>query len=321
MFTSNQILISQLNKTQLSELLKFRKEINTKYSFFITKLNSIEELKKQLNSYEKNNIELHLVRNKQNESIALIEIRKGKDWDNSDELQFKITSILDHESYELNQFLIEFIKNRQSEIEKVLIIYNDEFAEITKAFSGVTKINSNKYLLTKEDLDLEKCNHWIKEASTVNPDLSICCYNGVPDEKLQEYCDLFNETMEDMPDCDEKGFVPYIADPEILRVKDWTRSIGHYWFAIFTASQEMIAKTNVSLVDPLSYQFMVGVKSKYRKRKIGKWLYGLMYKKLSNLEKFHSIHVDHHPLNKAAINLSLGVGYVFCYNEKKIKLI
>jgi ribosomal protein S18 acetylase RimI-like enzyme len=161
----------------------------------------------------------------------------------------------------------------------------------------------------------------IKEYGARNSNLSIRYTDFIYEEYIQQYCDLFMETMEDMTDVQEEGYVPYVITPEKQRgINDSfkKRNITHNCYMIFNSNNEMVAKSNVSVnnKDPrFPYQFMIGVKRAYRGRSLGKWLYASMYKRLYENVDFERVLVCHHPENKPAINVSQWVGYRFNYLE------
>ncbi len=321
MYISQLLQVKSLHIKRLYELYQLQNRIDRKYKFFISPKENINQFTDYLTKIEKNHDKLYIIKDSNEINIAFIKLLNDIDWAGDKELQIEVTTIFEGENTEFNLFLTEFIKDiKEDKKTVVLITYNDEFNIVANNFYGRVKFNSNKYFLNRENMDTNRYQDWINDGVKTNPDLSIRCYNGVPDEKLEEYCDLFNETMKDMPDNKEEGFVEYVAKPSVLKVNDWTRVIGHYWFAVYNKNEEMIAKTNVSVMNPLSYQFMIGIKREYRGRKIGKWLYGSMYRKIEQMSNFNNIYVDHHPLNCSAIKISLDTGYKFRYNRKKMIL-
>jgi glutathione peroxidase-family protein len=104
-----------------------------------------------------------------------------------------------------------------------------------------------------------------------------------------------------MPDTREDGYVEYIVTPEKQRqINDSNkkRNITHHCYMIFNSSNEMIAKSNVSVNNNnprFPYQFMIGFKRSYRGRSLRKWLYASMYKRLFEGVAFEKVIVCHHP--------------------------
>jgi ribosomal protein S18 acetylase RimI-like enzyme len=205
--------------------------------------------------------------------------------------------------------------------ELAIVTYNNELEYLIKKYTSKVNLRGNYYTLKKEDIDMDMLNESIKKYDVENNDLFIKYTDIISDEYIEQYCDLFMETMEDMTDTSEDGYIGYIITPEKQRhINDSNkkRNITHNCYMIFNSSNEMIAKSNLSVNnnDPrFPYQFMIGVKRSYRGRNLGKWLYASMYKRLFENAAFERALVCHHPENKPAINISEWIGYKFNYLE------
>lgn len=253
---------------------------------------------------------------------GMLNCTKSADWSGKE--QYRLTISLSDATFDeatlnsINQ-LIEDKLDQHGEL--AVVTYNNELEELIEKHSGKVALRGNYYTLKKEDINIDMLNKSIKEYETKNSSLSIKYTDIISDEYIKQYCDLFIETMADMTDVSEDGYVEYVITPEKqIQINDSNRkrNITHNCYMVFNSSNEMIAKSNVSVNnnDPrFPYQFMIGVKKSYRGRNLGKWLYASMYKRLFENIAFEKALVCHHPQNKAAINISTWIGYKFNYLE------
>lgn len=227
--------------------------------------------------------------------------------------------VIDKAIIESINYLIQNLLDEYGEL--ALVTYNNELDALVKKYTGKVSSRANNYTLKKEDIDINMLNNAILKYEAENGDLTIKYTDIISEEYIEQYCDLFTETMEDMTDTAEDGYVQYIITPEKQRqINDSfkKRNMTHNCYMIFNSNNEMVAKSNVSVNnnDPrFPYQFMIGVKRPYRGRSLGKWLYASMYKRLFENVIFEKVLVCHHPENKHAINISEWIGYKFNYLE------
>ncbi|GCD08854.1 GNAT family N-acetyltransferase [Clostridium tagluense] len=253
---------------------------------------------------------------------GILNYTKSADWSGKEQYKLSISfsdSIIDEAMLKSINQLIEDKLDQHGEL--AVVTYNNELERLIERYTSKVSLRGNYYTLKKEDIDIDMLNKSIKEYETKNHDLSIKYTDIISEEYIKQYCDLFMETMADMTDSKEDGYVEYIITPEKQRqINDSfkKRNITHNCYMIFNSSNEMIAKSNVSVNnnDPrFPYQFMIGVKRSYRGRNLGKLLYASMYKGLFENVAFDRVLVSHHPENKPAINISKWVGYKFNYLE------
>lgn len=247
---------------------------------------------------------------------------KSADWNGKEQYKLNISlgdSIIDEPMLNSINQLIQDKLNQHGEF--AVVTYNNELEKLIEKYTSKVNLRCNYYTLKKEDINIDLLNKYIKECKTKNDDLSIKYTDIISDEYINQFCDLFTETMADMPDTKEDGYVQFIITPEKQRqINDSNkkRNITHNCYMIFNSSNEMIAKSNVSVNNSdtrFPYQFMIGVKRSYRCRNLGKWLYASMYKRLFENVAFEKVFVCHHPENKSAINVSKWIGYKFNYLE------
>lgn len=247
---------------------------------------------------------------------------KSSDWNGKE--QYKLNISLSNSAIDeaMIKCINQLVQDKLAEHgELAVVTYNNELEDLIKKYTNKVNLKANCYTLKKEDIDIDMLNKSIKEYETKNHDLTIKYTDIISEEYMKQYCNLFMETMEDMTDVREEGYIQYIVTPEKQRqINDSNkkRNITHNCYMIFNSSNEMVAKSNVSVNnnDPrFPYQFMIGVKRSYRGRNLGKWLYASMYKRLFENVAFDRVLVCHHPENIPAINVSEWIGYKFNYLE------
>ncbi|MCB2291777.1 GNAT family N-acetyltransferase [Clostridium sp. CS001] len=253
---------------------------------------------------------------------GILNFTKSADWSGKEQYRLSISlSDTNFDEAILNSINRLIADKLDQHGELAVVTYNNELEELIEKHSGKVSLRGNYYTLKKEDINIDMLNKSIKEYETKNSGLSIKYTDIISEEYIKQYCDLYTETMADMTDVSEDGYVEYVITPEKqIQINDSNRNrnITHNCYMIFNSNNEMIAKSNVSVNnnDPrFPYQFMIGVKKSYRGRNLGKWLYASMYKRLFENINFDRSLVCHHPQNKPAINISTWVGYKFNYLE------
>ncbi|MBI6872204.1 GNAT family N-acetyltransferase [Clostridium aciditolerans] len=289
-------------------LLGLFKDINSYKDLFLSTFNEIDN-------------ELFVLK-KDSLICGILNCIKSADWSGKEQYKLSVSlcdSIIDESMLKSIDELVQEKLNRHGEL--AVVTYNNELEKLVKKHTSKVNLKANYYTLKKEDIDIDLINKSIKEFEARNADLSIKYTNIISDEHIQQYCDLFMETMEDMTDVNEDGYVPFVITPEKQRQinsSNKENNITHHCYMIFNSNNEMIAKSNVRVSNNnprFPYQFMIGVKRQYRGRSLGKWLYASMYKRLFESVDFEKVLVCHHPENKPAINISEWIGYKFNYLE------
>lgn len=207
-----------------------------------------------------------------------------------------------------------------------LIHYNNELEALSARYDGQKCLHADYLTLDYGVVDPFTLEAACKDYASHNPDLTITYHSGITEDTIEEYCSLFMETQEDMPDTNEPAFIRYPLTVEKQRQNiESNRKSGivHHGFMIRNGEGDLVGMTNVrtSDIDPrFPYQFMIGVKRAYRGRHLGKWMYGEMYRHLKATNPFEKVLVCHHPDNRSAITLSEWVGYEHAYLESLVVL-
>lgn len=321
MYKINKIDPNNLTANEIHTLYSINQNIARKYNF-LDHFDTIDIYKDlSLSTFTGIDNELFILE-KNSLICGILNCIKSADWNGKEQYKLTITlcdSIIDEPMLNSINQLIQDKLNQHSEL--ALVTYNNELEGLIGKYVHRVSSKVNYYTLKKENINIDLLSKSIKEFEAKNTDLSIKYTDIISDEYIKQYCDLFTETMEDMTDVKEDGYVEYIITPEKQRQineSNKKRNITHNCYMIFNSNNEMIAKSNVSVNnnDPrFPYQFMIGVKRSYRGRSLGKWLYASMYRRLYENVDFEKVLVCHHPENHSAINISEWIGYKFNYLE------
>lgn len=310
-----------LSTNEIGNLYLINRNLIRKYNF-LDRFKNIDDYKASFLSTSIGIDNELFVLKKDSLVCGILTFTKSADWSGKEQYKLNIplcSSTIDEPMLSSISQLIQDKLYKHSEL--ALVTYNDELEELINKYDNRVNLKANYYTLKKEDIDMDLLDKSIKEYEIENKELFIKFTDIISENYINQYCDLFMETMEDMTDVKESGYVKYIITPEKQRLindSNKKRNITHYCYMIFNSNNEMIAKSNVSINNNdcrFPYQFMIGVKRPYRGRNLGKWLYASMYKKLLETVDFESVLVCHHPENKPAIDISKWIGYKFNYLE------
>lgn len=320
MYSITLLKAEELLKTELDQLFEIHEIISKKYNF-TNRFNTHDKFSEYIDKFKVETSHLYTIKENQ-WVIGFISIIKGNAWDGSELHAVKITYTKIVIEKELEDHIYKFINSLLYKYKKLdLILYNGELESLAKKYEGKIKFLCNYYSLTKNDINLDLLEETIKTLDSKNKNLSLRFFNGVPDEHIKEWCDIFNETSKDMPDEKEAAFIPYIATIDgQLKSKETMSSnnVSHYCYMVFNEQNEAIAESNVRIDNNdlrFPYQFMIGVKREFRGLGLGKWMYASMYKRLYEEIDFEKAEVVHHVSNHHAIRISEFIGYQFMFSE------
>ena len=312
--------IENLTDEQAKNLYLLECELIEKYRFLDQYRNTDEYKNAFLSTFLAHENELFVIENN-SKLCGMLTVFKSADWGGNehDKLMVRLceTVVID----EMIAPLRRFIDEKLAKFNQIAMVsYNQELDGLLAGYSSKVMYQSRAYMLAKEKIDLNLLNETIEKCQGQNDDLSMVYTDRITEKYMAQYCHLFTQLHEDLPDVQEAGFVQYVLTPEKQRQlnENWAKvNQAHHCYMIFDGD-EMIAKTNVSVNnnDPrFPSQFFICAKPQYRGRSLGKWMYAAMYKKLLEEVDFEKIKVHHHPTNKHAIAISEWMGYAFAYLE------
>ncbi|WP_017415264.1 GNAT family N-acetyltransferase [Clostridium tunisiense] len=326
MYKIYEINPNNLTENEIKNLYSINVALENKYNF-LHRLNNVDDYKNLfLSSFTNIDTQLLLIE-KDSKACGILTLIKTFDWNGNEQhkLTISLCDIVTDET--LVSFIGEVIKNKLDKYNELSVVtYNNELQQTIEKHTYKVALRGNYYTLNKSDIDISSLSKYIAEQEIKNSDLSIRFTDIISENLIEEYCNLFMETMEDMTDVKEDGYVQYVITPEKQRQineSNKKRNLSHFCYMIFNSNNELVAKSNVSVNNNDSrfpYQFMIGVKRPYRGRNLGKWLYASMYKKLFETVNFEKALVCHHPDNIPAINVSKWIGYKFNYLETTYNL-
>jgi len=320
-YTISKVDVGNLTEEDVKQLYFVNGLIAKKYSFLELYRSADEYKNLFLPAFKEENSELFVI--KSNSSICgVVSFVKSSDWNGNEQYKLTIQLCDLTVSKELEYCLKLFVDEKLLQYSNFAIIsYNNELEDMIKQFTHKVSLRANIYTLKKEDINIELLNESINKYQSKNSDLYMKYTDIISEEYIEQYCNLFTETMKDMTDETEDGYERFIITPEIQRQRNESRikrGLDHHCYMVFNKSDEMIAKTNMSVnrADTrFPYQFMVGVDRRYRGRSLGKWLYAAMYKNLFDNMDFEKAYVAHHPANGHIIGISEWIGYKLNYLE------
>ncbi len=326
MYKIYEINPNNLTESEIKNLYSFNEALENKYNF-LHRLNTVDDYKNLfLSSFANIDNQLLLI---EKDSIAcgILTLTKTFDWNGNEhhKLTISLCDLVIDET--LVSFIGEVIKNKLNKYNELSVVtYNNELHQTIEKYTHKVALRGNYYTLNKSEIDVSMLSKYIAEQEIKNSDLSIRFTDIISEDLIEDYCNLFMETMEDMTDVKEDGYVQFIITPEKQRQineSNKKRNLSHFCYMIFNSNNDLVAKSNVSVnnsVPRFPYQFMIGVKRPYRGRNLGKWLYASMYKRLFETINFEKALVCHHPDNAPAINVSKWIGYKFNYLETTYNL-
>ena len=315
------IEVSTLSTDELQNLYIANCRVVEKYGFLKRHRDADEYKNSFLTTFIESDNELYVVKDG-SQIFGILSLIKSADWSGKE--QYKLTIHLCESviTKPVAEGLRQFIHEKSVQYSYFAIIaYNDEPDVLLEKFSCKVQYRGEAYILDKRNIDADLPDKTVAKLSAKNNDLRIVYTDAITEEYIEQYCNLFTELHEEMPDVAEEAFVQYIINPEKQRQMNEAnakKNITHHCYMIFNEDNEMIAMTNVSVNnnDPrFPYQFFICVREQYRSRGLGKWLYAAMYKKILENVDFEKMLVHHHPTNMHAANISKWIGYKFSYLE------
>ncbi len=149
-------------------------------------------------------------------------------------------------------------------------------------FGGKIALTEEESRLKLEEVDWEMLNEWVDEGTRRAEGVTIERFEDIPEKDINDYCQLFTETLNQVP----KGELEWEAKetPETRRMREKrNKLINRIWTTLITRETDgTISGLTETVYQPdqatLLFQWLTSVKKEYRGRGLGKWLKAEMLK-------------------------------------------
>ena len=178
------------------------------------------------------------------------------------------------------EYLLDFAKKHNSMLAQTRSSEEDGFKFLKKIGANLARSEKEARLQMK-DVDWDMIKRWVSEAKLLNPNTKIVRFTRVPDEIIDQYSKVCTETFNQMP-MDNLEQNAMIITPEFLRNNEKEfNELGSTINSLITVEQDnQISAMTEMVYNPekktMISQHLTGVRNKYRGRKLGKWIKGLM---------------------------------------------
>lgn len=194
------------------------------------------------------------------------------------------------------------------------IASDERTSHLAKAWNAALLNRLDEFVLWRSRANHGIIAEWLNDIPARHPGLRIECFDGLPSEHMDEFTELLNEMLSDMPREREQEPPPR-ADVESLKAHDeWRRAndLPSYKFILFSEQNQPIAYTSAEVrrSDPRRiHQLSTIVTKRYRGRGLARWLKAAMFNWLG--EEFpenEAIVTEMRAVNKPiqAINSKMG---------------
>jgi GNAT superfamily N-acetyltransferase len=154
-----------------------------------------------------------------------------------------------------------------------------------KKFGGTEAIKGSENRLQMKEVDWLLMQEWIDEGPRRANDVILEQFTDVPESDIDEYCEIYTETMNQQPFGELEGRVKETPDSRRLS-EERLRKRGGKWTTLISKEKNgtISGLTEVFYYPDkptMLYQNLTGVKEEYRGRGLGKWLKASMIKWIS----------------------------------------
>jgi len=156
---------------------------------------------------------------------------------------------------------------------------NEAGRALVRRIGGKEALEMQDNRLSLDSVDWNMVNSWVEEGPKRSPGTRIVFFNSIPDEILEQYCDVYTEVANQAPR-DELRVGDQVVTPESwkTRMEKYAEG-GMKYLAALTIERngDISGLTDVAWVPsvpPILWQSLTGVQERYRGRGLGKWLKG-----------------------------------------------
>jgi len=144
----------------------------------------------------------------------------------------------------------------------------------------------NEYVLHREEADLDLIRSWATDFPHRYPDLRLQFFPETPLDRAEEFAELLQTCLRDMPEEGESGISIRVDVADLRRQARWRRENDEpsYKYILFNKLDEMIGLTicSINLRNPIDInQDMTGLRRDYRGKGLAKWLKAAMFFKIA----------------------------------------
>jgi len=158
-------------------------------------------------------------------------------------------------------------------------ILNEAGRILVRKIGGKEALEMRENRLSLNNVDWNMVNSWVEEGPKRSPGTRIEFFNYIPDEILEQYCDVYTEVANQAPR-DELRVGDQVVTPESwkTRMEKYAEG-GMKYLAALTIERngDISGLTDVAWVPsvpPILWISLTGVQERYRGRGLGKWLKG-----------------------------------------------
>ncbi|MHA2304737.1 MAG: GNAT family N-acetyltransferase [Candidatus Hodarchaeales archaeon] len=175
--------------------------------------------------------------------------------------------------------LLTTLINKMRKLNKTLLqggSHTESGLSFCRKYNGTFALREEESRLKAEDIDWEMLEEWRKQAIKRAKGVKIERFTSVPEEDIEEYCQLYTETLNQVP----KGELEWeeLITPETRRNQEERRTkLKATWSTIISKEENgVISGLTETLYLPdqptLLFQLLTSVKKEYRGRGLGKLL-------------------------------------------------
>ncbi len=200
--------------------------------------------------------------------------------------------------------------------------------DLFEQLNGKIVLENTLIKLFLADLDWELMKEWREQGMLLQSEgVSIESFEVVPEEIVDEYVQIYTETINQQPYGDYEGR-PKITKESRRREEEYMKDLGIHWYTLISreADGRISGLTEIEYNPKIPFkveQLLTGVKEEYRERGLGKWLKAEMAfyvkEKFSNVEYFSTGNIDTNtPM--ISINKRMGFKPIISFKHYKFEL-
>jgi hypothetical protein len=185
-----------------------------------------------------------------------------------------------------------------------------------------------RFILNRSYANTEIIESWLNRFPELYPDLKLSLVTTIPDKYIDDYVDLYNQFIREMPS-EKKLEESFRVTEKMIRDGETSnKAVGTvlYTLLLLDSDDSLIGYSNVSInkKSPANvYQAMTGIKSNWRGQGLSRWLKGSLFIRIGeDFPDNELFFTDMRAVNKPiqAVNAEMGYRLVSLGNDFSIKL-